>query len=91
MLRLLRPARTRPTSASVQRSYFCTQPSRDIRKTKRPSGENFGPPWTAKGVGTRSSTSKRSPSSTLMWWSPVSTTTKRLSGSASWTGASAGR
>ena len=32
-LRLFSPARTRPTSARLHRSYFCTQPSRDMMKT----------------------------------------------------------
>ena len=29
----VQPARTRPTSARLQMSYFCTQPSRDMTKT----------------------------------------------------------
>jgi hypothetical protein len=90
MLRLFSPARMRPASCSDQISYFCTQPSRDMTKTKRPSAENFGPPWTAKGVSNRSSTANVSPSSTETWLSPVSTTSVMFIGSAVKTGAMAG-
>ena len=90
MLRLLMPARTSATVSSAQRSYFVTQPSRDMKKTKRPSGVNFGPPCRATRVLKRAMASKLSPSRMVAWWSPVSTTTKRLSGSAAKAGAATG-